>query len=54
MSKLDNDTIKLSQKSALPSEHMNLYIWKEIMEKDGNKLKIMKCTPSLEYLSKFK
>lgn len=25
MSKLDNDTIKLSQKSALPSEHMNLY-----------------------------
>lgn len=25
MSKLDNDIIKLSQKSALSSEHMNLY-----------------------------
>lgn len=25
MNKLDNDTIKLSKKSALSSEHMNLY-----------------------------
>lgn len=49
MSKLDNDTIKLSQKSALSSEWIWICIMKTNREKDGNKLKIMKSTPSLEY-----